>query len=471
MATSEATTFSDAISRAPLRSFSIVTFAICMLVLVADGIDAQLLGIVAPKVIADFGVDRGTFGVAMSAALIGFGLGSWGGGWLGDTIGRRWSLAIAALVFSLATIGASWSEGRETLSIWPVAAPQGVWELAFWRLVGGLGFGSAYANAIALASEWLPERWRSVGVTTLSVGTPAGGFVVGAIAPSLVETYAWRGSFVIFGVATLVVVALILGVLRDSPSFLLARGRRDAAQRVAGKVLAEVPELVPEVHDTSGGNGMTVGVLDRSNLRLNIGVGMSFAAAALVAYAMLSWTTTMLTAQGFSFEEASYAVSVGGITSVVASIAAGLLVRWLGSRVLILGISAALLATLLWLGFVIETMPDAPDAGTRVLVVALVGLAAAIFSAAIASMYAIMTHAYPPSCRSAGIGFGIFMGRVGAVAATAFGGGLLDLGQGSVVPFFAVLSVGAVLVSASALIVDRQVPPARRAGRLLPESA
>ncbi len=442
-----AVSFSEAMDRVPLRAFQWVTFLICMLVLVADGIDAQLLGIVAPKVIEDFGVDRGTFGVAMSAALVGFGLGSWGGGWLGDTIGRRWSLAIAALVFSLATIGASQAAD--------------VWQMAFWRLIGGLGFGSAYANAIALASEWLPDRWRPIAVTTLSVGTPAGGFVVAAIAPAMIEAYEWRGTFVALGAATLLVVVVILVALRDSPSFLIARGKREAAQRAARKVLFEDVELVPEHHEVAA-NGSAVRVLDRSNLKLNIGVGTSFAAAALVAYAMLSWTTTMLTAQGFSFADASYAVSVGGITSVVASIATGLLVRWIGSRALVLALSATLLATLVALAVVIERMPEVPGASDVTTVVALVGLAAALFSAAIASMYAIMTHAYPPSCRSAGIGFGIFIGRIGAVAATFFGGTLLDVGAGSVVPFFAVLSVGAVLVSASALIVDRQIPPASR---------
>src|SRR5687768_10191557 len=156
-----ATSFSEAISRQPIKTFSVVTFAVCMLVLIADGMDAQLLGIVAPIVIEEFGVDRGTFGVAMGAALVGFGIGSWAGGWLGDTLGRRWSLALATIVFSLATIGASWSEGQElmgfSIDLWlfdlSLQAPQGVWELSAWRLVGGLGFGSAYANAIALAGE------------------------------------------------------------------------------------------------------------------------------------------------------------------------------------------------------------------------------------------------------------------------------------------------------------------------------
>ena len=50
----EGTPFSEAISRHPIRAYSIIAFAICMLVLVCDGMDAQLLGIVAPKVIEDF---------------------------------------------------------------------------------------------------------------------------------------------------------------------------------------------------------------------------------------------------------------------------------------------------------------------------------------------------------------------------------------------------------------------------------
>jgi len=464
-----ATSFSEAISRQPLRAFSVLTFAVCMLVLIADGMDAQLLGIVAPIVIEEFGVDRGTFGIAMGAALVGFGIGSWGGGWLGDTVGRRWSLALATVVFSLATIGASWSEGVQEVALdlvfWRVAAPEGVWEMAVWRLIGGLGFGSAYANAIALAGEWLPDRWRSVGVTTLSVGTPAGGLVVASLAPTLLEAYDWRGSFIAVGLATLLVVLLIVFVLRDSPSFLLARGKPHEARITARKVLAEDIELAPERHMTDTASG-AIGVFDRSNLRLNIGVGIAFAAATMIAYGMLNWGTTFLTTKGFALDEASYTVAVGGFTSIAASIAVGLLVQQLGSRIVIVTLSGSLAATLVVFMLVLEGMGAAPGGGERLTVVALYGLSAALFSASIASFYALMTHAYPASCRSAGIGFGIFVGRVGAIAATGFGGWLIDFGEGSLVPFFGVLAVGAVLISAAALVVDRQVPPARTLRRV-----
>lgn len=441
-----ATSFSEAISRQPLRLFSVMTFTVCMLVLIADGMDAQLLGIVAPIVIDEFAVDRGTFGVAMGAALVGFGIGSWAGGWLGDSVGRRWSLALATVVFALATVGASWSSD--------------VWQMAGWRLVGGLGFGSAYANAIALAGEWLPDKWRSVGVTTLSVGTPAGGLVVASLAPTLLDDLGWRGTFIAVGLATLLVVVLIVLVLRDSPSFLLGRGKPDEARVTARKVLDGDFELVLERHMTDTASG-SIGVLDASNLRLNLGVGIAFAAATMVAYGMLNWGTTFLMAKGFTLAEASYTVAVGGITSMVASVVVGLLVQQLGSRLVITTLSVGLLATLIVMTVVLEGMNASPSDGQRLTVVALYGLSAALFSASIASFYALMTYAYPASCRSAGIGFGIFVGRAGAIAATGFGGWLIDLGEGSLVPFFGVLSLGAVLISAAAFVVDRPVPPAR----------
>lgn len=449
MAGTTATTFSEAMSGRPMRIFQWLTVAVCMLILVCDGIDMQLLGIVAPLVIPDFGVDRGTFGVAMSAALVGFGFGAWGGGRLGDGVGRRYALALAAFIFALATVGASQADG--------------VWHMAAWRIVGGLGFGAAYANAIAMASEWLPERLRPVTVATLSVGTPLGGTVVGALGPGLAAAYGWRGAFVVFGAATLVLVVIILLSLRDSPSFLLAKGKRDQAARTARLVLDEEVALEPERHDVEANAGAAVGVLHRTNTRFNTGVGIAFAASALCAYGILNWSTTFLTAHGFTLQQAGNAVSIGGITAMIGSVLAGMLSRRFGTRIVMAVVSGTLLVNMLALGFAVQTLPAVPVEAERWLVVALVALAAAIFSAGMATMYVIMTTGYPQSCRSAGIGFGIFMSRVGAISASGFGGWLLDIGHGSVVPFFAVLSVGAVLVSAGAFIVDRHVVGTRRA--------
>ncbi len=329
--------------------------------------------------------------------------------------------------------------------------------------MGGLGFGAAYANAIAMASEWLPERLRPVAVSTLSVGTPLGGTVVGWLGPDLAALYGWRGTFVVFGLATLLLVIAILAALRDSPAFLLSKGKTDQAARAARLVLDEDAVLVAEHHDTDTAAGAAIGVLHRSNLRFNTGVGIAFAASALCAYGILNWSTTFLTAAGFTLSQAGHAVSVGGITAMVGSVLAGLFTRRFGSRRVMAVVSGTLLVIMVALAVSIEMLPAVPSAAERALVMALIAAAAAVFSAGMATMYVIMVTGYPPSCRSAGIGFGIFMSRVGAISASGFGGALLDWGHGSVIPFFAVLSVGAMLISAAAIVVDRHVPPRRPA--------
>jgi len=436
-----ATTFGEAIARAPMRAFQWVTVIVCMLVLVSDGVDMQLLGIVAPLVVHDLGVDKGTFGIAMGAALVGFGLGAWSGGRLGDAIGRRFALALAALIFSLATVGASRAGG--------------VWSLALWRTVGGLGFGAAYANALAMASEWLPPRFRPVAVSSLSVGTPLGGTFAGWLAPGLAAEHGWRSAFVVFGLATTLLVVIVLAVLRDSPSFLLLRGKKEQAERAARRVIAGDLALAPDPIEENAGD---IGVLHRSNLRLNIGIGIGFAATALVAYGILNWSTTFLTAAGFTLPEAAHAVAIAGITSMVGSIAAGMLCRRFGSRRVVAWLSGSLLVLIVALAVTVEALPAAPTAAERLPAVVLIGAAAMVFSASMATMYVIMALGYPQACRSAGIGFGIFMSRVGAISASGFGGALLDLGTPV---FFTVLAVCAVLISSAAFIVDRHVPTTR----------
>jgi MFS family permease len=279
------------------------------------------------------------------------------------------------------------------------------------------------------------------------------------MAPTLVESYGWRGSFVFLGILTFLVVIAIVVFLRDSPTFLLARGKVEEAKKAALKVSSDVHDLVPEGHETDTAAGGTIGVFHRSNLRLNIGVGLSFTAATGVAYGVLNWTTTLLTGKGWEFDQASYAVAVAGMTSILASIAAGLVIQKFGSKRTMATFSGSLFVTLVLLMITVESLSATAGDSERMTVVVLIGIAAALFSGSIACMYAIMTHAYPPSCRAVGIGFGIFMARFGAIASSAFGGTLLDIGDGSTVPFFGVLCFGALLISAAAFVIDRPIPP------------
>jgi len=313
-----------------------------------------------------------------------------------------------------------------------------------------------------MASEWTSDKWRPITVSTLSVGTPIGGTIVGWTAPAMAAERGWHGTFTFFGLLTMSLVVIILLVLRDSPSFLLAKGKHEEARKNAAKVLDEEVELVAEEEKLSATTGKAEGILDKSYMRLNIGIGIAFAAAALVAYSILSWSTTFLTAAGFTLEEAGHAVSIGGITSMIGSIAVGAAMRQFGSKPVMVVLGAVLMVILIAFALAVETLPAVPTAQDKTIVTALVGASGAFFSAGIAGMYVIMAAGYPSSFRSTGIGLGILMSRVGAVGATAFGGVLLDMGGDSVLPFFIVLIVSAALIFAAAFVVDRHVSPVNK---------
>lgn len=434
--------FEEALSNGKLRLFQWTTFLVCMLVLLADGIDLQMLGLVAPLVIEDWGIDRGSFGLAMSAALIGMAFGAWGGGWLGDRFGRRNSLALAAVVFGSATIVASTADT--------------VLEMTAWRILGGLGFGAAFPNALALTSEWLPERWRSYAVATLTVGTPAGGAIAAAASPYLLDDYGWRGVFVFFGVMTLLLVVPVLALLRDSPIFLFDKGKKELAHKHARKVIPEGIEvefedpkfnLVPKKD--------AVGVFHPSIRRLTIGVGLGLSASTLVGYAIINWLTTLLTAAGLTLDEALKAAMFGGIASVAGAISAGYFVRHFGSRSTIACVGAAQVALMASLGFTLEST----FADSTMIVYTVVALTMGILGIGISAIYVMMTLCYPQSCRSTGIGFGMMTGRVGGILASLGGGYVMDLGAGSLVPFFGILVIMAIFITAPAFISDLHLPP------------
>lgn len=446
-------TFSAAIARAPIRPFQVVVMVFGLLLLVADGIDLQSLPLVVPDILAEWGIGREEFGWALSASLFGMAFGSVFGGMLGDRIGRLRTLFLACMIFGSATIGAGFTRS--------------VWEMTAVRVLGGLGFGAAYPNGLALVSDWVSDRVRPHAVAFLSIGIPVGISVSAFLMPYLLPAYGWRGTFMIFGAGSIVLGVLVIALLREPPPFLLAKGRKDAAQRNAARVIDPAIDLLPEVVATADGTqAEKVGIFHSSNRLLNIGMVISFSATSALVYGLLNWTTELLTSAGFTPDQAREAGVWQGAFSVVGGLSAGVITRLFGSRAVTIAGAALILANIVALGAMIEGIDGTPTAGERMTIVLLEGLAVGLVSTMITVFYVVMAHGYPSSCRAGGIGFIITSGRLLSIAMVWYGGFLIGLGgEGSFVWYFAALCAITLLVFAAAFIVDRQVEPARRRGR------
>lgn len=442
--------FSAAIADKPLRPFQWLVITAALVVLVIEGIDLQSLPILSPDILADWGIDRAEFGLALTAALAGMAIGSFFGGWLGDRWGRLNALYLAALIFGASTIAAAYAGDVTTMAI--------------VRVLGGLGFGAGYPNALALVNDWVPARLRTYVIATLSIGIPLGTTIAAYVVPPLLPEHGWRGIFQIFGVGSIVLGTLIFLVLRDSPPYLLARGRREAAQKSAARVIDPAIELLPEpatsVEQAAG--TQAIGVLHASNAKLNLGIGLSFAACTTLIYGVSSWAPIFLTGSGFTTAQASSAMGLFGVLSMLGGVSAGYLVRRFGSRAVIVGCATLTFLSLVALGWMIDTMPEAPSWGQRQAAALVIGLIGGLVSLNIASYYAVMAVGYPQSCRAAAIGFHLTVARAGVITMVYFGGSLMNLGGGSFVYYFGTMAAISLLMYAAAAIVDRHIEPLRR---------
>ena len=86
-----------------------VVIALCAAIAMLEGYDIQAMGVAAPSMMPQLGLDHEQAGWALSASMIGLVIGSLVGGRLADRIGRRPVLiaSVAAFgVFSLLTVAA-----------------------------------------------------------------------------------------------------------------------------------------------------------------------------------------------------------------------------------------------------------------------------------------------------------------------------------------------------------------------------
>jgi ACS family hexuronate transporter-like MFS transporter len=178
-------------------------------------IDRQVLAVLKPTLQAQLGWSEVGYGDIVTAFQIAYAVGLLLVGRLVDRVGARVGLAATAAFWALATM----AHGAAT----------GVAGFAAARAALGLGEAGLFPAGGKAIAEHFPQHERSFAMGLFNSGTNVGPIVCPLLAPWLVATIGWRGTFVAMGALALVWIAPWLAVV--------APRERDVAAASASPVL------------------------------------------------------------------------------------------------------------------------------------------------------------------------------------------------------------------------------------------
>ncbi len=434
---------------ADVRGLPLVVVLCTTLILVLDGLDIQIMSLVAPQVAHEFHISPAALGPTLGAAILGMACGGFTLGSVGDRWGRRPTLLISVALFAASTLLGA------TITSIPV--------LAGWRFLAGIGLGGAVPNAMALLAEFTGPRWRTQAVAAACIGVPAGGMSGAVIAAYVLPQLGWRAMFLIGGTLPFAALAAAHVLLPESPRFLVTQLRhRKALVKTLNRLAKHEKYAIGDDFELSIPEARLTGIsplVARHHLRDTCGIWIVFLTNMFVAYTFFGWTPVILGSLGLPLALAVRGSIVFNLAGVCGgAVSAGLLVRS-GSRWPMSSMAALAIFTFLLIS---RMLGDATQLGTPINLTALMAAFAAAGFAMIGiqtAAYRLTTHLYPTPIRSSGVGWAAGFGRIGGILSSSGVGWLLARVHGA--GLFAVLSGAVLLTVGGILLIRRHLEPLR----------
>jgi benzoate transport len=387
------------------RRLQVLVVGLCFLLNMLDGMDVLILSYIAPALSADWHVTPDRLGVLFSAGLAGM---ACGGLWLApmaDRFGRR-RLILAALAMMT---------GAMFVSVFCA----NLWQMLLARFVVGMGIGSVLASMAALTAEYAPERYRTFAVGFLQAGYPVGATITGFVVARHLGTLGWQAMLLGAAVLCAIVLPLAWALLPESIAFLLTRQPKGALRQINRQLVAlgepVIETLPPRAHADAQRPGLRMLMAEgraSGTLLLWLAIILCF----MTLYFVISWIPKLSIEAGLSPQDGIYAGAIYNIGAFFGTSSVGLVaMRFELRRVICVYM---MLAALALVGFGTLHMPLAMTLLTAFLIGVFV-------QGGFNGCYPLAAHFYPAHVRSAGIGWAMGMGRIGAVVGPLLGGVLL----------------------------------------------
>lgn len=409
----------------------------CTLIIVFDGYDLVIYGVVLPLLMEQWNLGPLAAGLMGSAALLGMMVGAMTFGTLSDRWGRKRMILACVVLFSVTTV----INGFATTP----------WQFGGLRFIAGLGIGGVMPNVVALMTEYAPKRARSLLVAVMFSGYSVGGLMSAGLGIWMVPSFGWPVMFYLAAVP-LAVLPLVVRFLPDSLGFLLKEGRNAEARRIL-RAIDPAQAVGDDDRLQAGGPAPATAAVRRQvpalfadGRRLStLMFWTAFFMCLLMVYALCSWLPKLMSMAGYGLSSSLMFLVVLNIGAIAGAVGGGWLADRLHPRPVLVVFFALAAASLSLLGY------PSPDW----VLYALVAVAGATTIGSQILLYAYVAQFYPVTVRSTGLGWASGVGRNGAIVGPLLGGGLLALALPHHVNF-AAFAVPGVIAAVAVFLVSRQ---------------
>lgn len=212
-------TLSARLDNLPVKSWHWIMLILMLLLMMAENYNQVSIAMTMPVIIRAWKLSPANIGVLLSASSLGLLIGAFIFGLITDILGRKKSLILTTLLFSL-FVG--------------LGAFANSFNLLYWLRVGaGLGLGGFIPVGQAYVSEYAPFRVRGRFLGIFSIGNGIG-YCLTVIASMFLNTASadgWRYTFAL-GALGLQIIPFVVIYLPESVRWLISKGNFEEAAKI-----------------------------------------------------------------------------------------------------------------------------------------------------------------------------------------------------------------------------------------------
>lgn len=305
------------------------------------GYDTGIIGQALPFIKKEYNPSTVASSWIVAAILVGAVIGAAIAGYLSDKISRKWTKCLSGCVYVVGAIAAATAQDVA----WLIAA----------RFVLGLSVGTASFVAPEYIAEQTPPKIRGGTVTYNQVMVTLGifiAYIAGYLLKGFDHNWRWMLGF---GAVPGAALAISMVFVPHSPRWLAQKGRTDEARAVLERTRhdSDIDEELREIQEVSEQEqGWRIRDLFAKRVRplMLVGIGLALFQQFVGINTVVYFTATILKYTGSTTDKALLLAVFVGVTNLVTTLVAVLLMDWVGRRRLLIPGTVLLTLSLFVLG-------------------------------------------------------------------------------------------------------------------------